>query len=94
MFFLPTLIIVPPIIDYSNVIWYPFTKKNKKLKDNVQRRATRLGPEFYDLSYTERLSVLKLFSLEYRRKRGDMIQLFKILNGIGDIQPESMFTLS
>ena len=58
--------LVRPIIDYGNGIWYLFTKKNKKLTENVQRRATRLVPELYGLSYTERLSVLKLFSLEYR----------------------------
>ena len=51
------------MIDYGNVIWYPFTKKNKKLIEYVQRHATRLDPELYGVSYTERLSILKLFSL-------------------------------
>lgn len=32
--------------------------------------------------------------MDYRRKRRDMIQLFKILTGIEDINPESMFTYS
>ena len=74
--------LVRPIIDYGNVIWFPYTKKNKKLIENVQRRVTRMVPELKELSYTERLTKLNLFSLDYRRKRGDMIQLFKILNGI------------
>ena len=74
--------LVRPIIDYGNVIWFPYTKKNKKLIENVQRRVTRMVPELKELSYTVRLTKLNLFSLDYRRKRGDMIQLFKILNGI------------
>lgn len=86
--------LVRPIIDYGNVIWYPFTKKDKKLVENVQRRATRLVPELNGLGYTERLTRLKLFSMDYRRKRGDMIQLFKILKGFEDISVESMFTFS
>ena len=57
------------MIDYGNVIWYPFTKKNKKLIEYVRRHATRLDPELYGVSYTERLSILKLFSLKYRRER-------------------------
>ena len=86
--------LVRPIIDYGNVIWFPYTKKNKKLIENVQRRATRMVPELKELSYTERLTKLNLFSLDYRRKRGDMIQLFKILNGIENIDANTMFTFS
>ena len=41
------------------------------------------------LSYIQKLQELKLFSLDYWSKRGDMIQLFKILNNIEDIKPES-----
>jgi hypothetical protein len=32
-------------------------------------------------SYSERLRALKLPSLSYRRLRGDMIEVYKILNG-------------
>ena len=85
---------VRPILDYGNVIWFPYTKKNKKLIENIQRRATRMIPELKGLSYTERLQQLKLFSMDYRRKRGDMIQLFKILNGIENIDAQTMFTFA
>ena len=64
---------VRPIVDNGNVIWYQYTKKNKKLIENIQRRATRMIPVLKGLSYTERLQQLKLFSMDYRRKRGDMI---------------------
>ena len=86
--------LVRPIVDYGNVIWYPYTKKNKKLIENIQRRATRMIPELKGISYTDRLSKLKLFSMDYRRKRGDMIQLFKILNGFENIDAQTMFTFS
>ena len=86
--------LVRPIVDYGNVIWYPYTKKNKKLIENIQRRATRMIPELKGLSYTDRLQHFKLFSMDYRRKRGDMIQLFKILNGFENIDAQTMFTFA
>ena len=39
-----------------------------------------------DLSYTERLKLLNLPTLKFRRLRGDMIEAFKILNGFYDAQ--------
>ena len=70
-------------------------KKNKKLVEGIQRRATRMIPELKGLSYTERSQQLKLFSMDYRRKRGGgMIQLFKILNGIDNIDAQTMFTFA
>ena len=37
--------------------------------------------------------MLNLPTLKYRRKRGDLIQVFKILNGHYDINWEDFFTL-
>ena len=51
-------------------------------------------PELKGISYTDRLSKLKLFSMDYRRRRGDMIQLFKILNGFENIDAQTMFIFS
>ena len=66
-------------------IWYPVTKKNKQSIENLHCRATKIVPEIKDLSYEERLRELNLPTLEYHRRRGDLIQWFKILHGIDDI---------
>ena len=50
----------------------------------VQKRATKLIPELSKKSYSDRLKALKLPTLKYRRYRGDMIELFKIIQGIYD----------
>ena len=39
----------------------------------LQRRATKMIPSLRNLSYKERLKRLGMFSLRYRRLRGDMI---------------------
>ena len=64
--------------DYASTIYYPLKKEYVNLIEGVQRRATKLVPEIKNISYEERLRVLKLPTLVYRRIRGDMIELYKL----------------
>ena len=78
--------------DYGNLIWFPFLKKDIRIIENTQRRATLLVPELKPLSYERGLEGLNFSTLLYRRKRGDLIiQVFKILNGVDDISPDKFF---
>ena len=43
-------------------------------------------------TYEQKLSFLGLLSLEERRNRGDMIQVWKILHGHDNVQEETWFT--
>jgi hypothetical protein len=63
------------------VAWHPYLKKDIIMLEKVQRRATRLIPEFRNKSYQERLRALDLPSLVYRRLRGDAIECYKYLHG-------------
>ena len=51
----------------------------------VQHRATRIIPALKELPYLERLKLLKLPSLRYRRARGEMIETYKYLHGINKV---------
>ena len=75
---------VRPHLEYCPEVWNPHLIKDINALENVQRRATKMVPECKDLSYEERLSMLKLFPLKERRARGDMISTFKLLNGYID----------
>ena len=59
--------------------------------ERVQRRATRLIPGLARLSYEERLKETGLYTLERRRLRGDMIEMFKIMKGIDKISEDELF---
>ena len=54
--------------------------------------ATKLIPELKDKPYENRLKALHLPSLAYRRKRGDMIQMYKIMNNLIRVDAEKLFT--
>ncbi len=58
----------------------------------MQHRATKLVQDLTDMPYQQRLQSLNWYSLEYRRKRGDMIQAFKILQNMDRIDPRKFFT--
>ena len=63
--------------------------------ENVQRRATKQVPTLKNMEYNERLKKLKMCTLKYRRMRGDMIEVFKIINGIYDpLTTVDMFELN
>ena len=51
--------------------------KHKRTLENAQIRATKSIDGYSDLSYTERPRKLDLPTLQYRRERGDMIELYK-----------------
>nr|XP_054752847.1 uncharacterized protein LOC129258630 [Lytechinus pictus] len=60
--------------------------------EKVQRRATKLIPSLAMLDYGDRLRALKLPSLQYRMRRGDMIQTYKVVHGIDWLDKDMFFS--
>ena len=87
-------VLVRPLLEYCVQIWSPYKKKHINLIERVQRRATKLVPALRDLPYEERLSRLKLTTLEERRNRGDMILTYKLISGKEGIRPDKFFTMT
>ena len=73
--------LVRPHLEYCVQVWRPHLVKDIKLIENVQHRATRMIPELHGKAYEQRLIAVKLTTLETRRLRGDLIEMFKILKG-------------
>ena len=85
---LKTLIV--PILEYACVVWSPNENGLISLIESVQRKFTSRFAEFreYDelsqlnvcnTDYWQRLSQLKIYSLESRRERYMILFLYKIL---------------
>ena len=86
--------LVRPHLEYGNVIWHPNLKRQSISLEKVQKRATKMVKECKNMTYSQRLKYLNLPSLKGRRLRGDLIQTYKILKNIDDIDSENLFTKS
>ena len=86
--------LVRPIIEYSNVIWAPHLRKHINMMEAVQRRAIRMVPNLKNLNYHERLKKLNLYSLAYRTRRGDLIQVFKLMHSIDNVDYSCLFEIN
>ena len=80
-------------LDYASSVWFPHKVKHIEMIEGVQRRATKQIPGLSDLSYEQRLRKLKLPTLKYRRHRGDMIEIYKIVSGKYDNQASNFIKL-
>ncbi|XP_059843112.1 uncharacterized protein LOC132403641 isoform X1 [Hypanus sabinus] len=91
--------LVRPHLEYCVQFWSPNLRKDILATEGVQRRFTRLIPgnliDFLTagLSYDERLDRLGLYSLEFSRLRGYLIETYKILKGLNRLDAGRLFLM-
>ena len=59
--------------------------------ERIQHRFTRFFNDLRDLDYAERLRRLGLWTLEERRNRVDLIEVYKIVNGLSNLPVSTFF---
>ena len=78
--------IIRPKLEYCVQLWNPEACHGNWSTilelESIQRRFTRLANDIGLLPYSDRLVKMKLTTLGERRIRGDLIETFKIVNGI------------
>lgn len=85
--------LVRPILEYAMAIWAPYSKHEINELEKVQRRATKLLKITRNKPYTNRLKMLNLTTLLYRRERNDMIQVYRLFKGFDKINKDDFFTV-
>lgn len=85
---------VRPILDFNAPIWSPHLKKDINTIEQIQRRVSKVPLNLKSKSYLQRLKSLNLTTLESRRKRGDLIYSYIILNDKISIDLKYMFILN
>ena len=86
---------VRPLIEYNTNIWNPYLITDIKLIESVQRRYTRIVCNKLNLkfsTYSERLEILNIESLEYRRVKSDVVLMYKIYNLLVHINFDAHFS--
>ena len=69
-------------LEFSSTVWNPTDKCDIDTIERIQCNATKMITGFWKLSYSDRLAKLGLTDLTTHRRRGDLIQAFKIKNDL------------
>jgi ribonucleases P/MRP protein subunit RPP40 len=84
---------VRPHLEYAMPVWNPYinikrtsTQTDINIIERIQRRATKIAHSLKGTSYVERCRILGLTDLQTKRKRGDLIQKYKIENKFDEIE--------
>jgi len=75
---------VRPLLEYASPVWSPSTITDITKMESVKRSFTKRLPGLKSLSYSKRLEVLGIDSLEVRRLRCGLIYVHKMLFGLVD----------
>jgi len=72
---------VRPHVEFCSPAWNPYYVKDKQLLERVQHCFTRMFSDLKSLPYEDRLRNLGLWTLEERRNRADLLEIFKMVKG-------------
>ena len=85
---------VRPHLEYCVQAWSPYLKADKEKLEKVQIRAVNMVAGLKGRSYLDKLREVNLTTLEERRERGDMIQTFRIVQGLDNVEMGTWFQLA
>ena len=85
--------LVRPHLEYGMVAWAPHYEKDKIRLESIQRRFSRMVWGLEGMEWKARVRKLGLMSLEERRNRADLIELFRMVKGSSSIPLEKFFEL-
>ena len=85
--------LVRPKLEYCVQAWRPFLKTDIENIEKVQRRATKMIEDCKSLKYEDRLIQIGLTTLDERRTRGDLIEVFKMIKGLNKADYRRFFTI-
>ena len=78
--------IIRGILESASVIWSPLDKELCDILESVQRDATSMIDGLSTNTYTHRLKILQLPTLQHRRKRNDLIQIYRFKSGLSKLE--------
>ena len=86
---------VRPKLECNTSVWSPYLKQDINKIEKVQQKFTKFAMQKCNIpftNYNDRLTKLNIKSLYHRRIIFDLIQFYKIINGVSDINFNDYFT--
>lgn len=85
---------IRPLVEYCSSIWSPHLQKHIDAIEKVQLASLHLckGIHNQNLDYNAKLKILYLPTLVERRRRGDIIESFKVIRGFYNLDCESLYS--
>ena len=84
---------VRPHLEYAVQAWSPWTDEDIDLIESVQKRAVKMTYGLKTDTYERKLKELHMTTLQDRRRRGDMIEVWKILKGHENVKIYTFFKM-
>ena len=85
--------LVPPHLEYCTAAWSPHYVRGKVLTEKNTETIHKNDSGIENLQYEDRLREFNLWTLEDRRVRADLIEVFKIVRGLLSIKLEAFLEL-
>jgi hypothetical protein len=83
---------VRPHLEHNSIIWSPYTSKNEKIIEKIQKRMCNLiYGKRSSINYQEKLKQAGLLSLKARRIKHDLISVYKMKNNLMDVNFDDFF---
>jgi len=80
-------------VEFCSNTWSHLYKVDKELIEKIQHRFTNMITNMEGKSYENRLRCLRLWTLEERKNRQDLIALFKIFKGRSRVRIDELFMM-
>ena len=80
-------------LEYCTPVWSPHSQSDVDLIESVQVKAVGMISGLHAKDYEGKLKELNLLSLKARRERFDMIETYKILHRVNNVDPSTWFEL-
>ena len=80
-------------LEYATPAWNPWSTGDGEALEKIQRKAVNMISGLSSVTYEDKLHELNIQSLQDRRERFDMIQTYKIMNEIENVDKTIFFQL-
>ena len=82
---------VRPHMEFASPVWSPWLEQDIQILEKVQKRAVGMISGLRGENYEDKCKELKLETLQLQLDKQDLQEMYKIMTGTGELNPENLF---